>query len=198
MVVVMDCRNAVMRWTLQERQSSQELTNGAATPLVFEVPYWMVEVNFVGLEYDRFAEVEAMFDEFDGGVEEVEIWRQNKRFPRAIPGADANSVSSIAVASEQATVNTTAGLLSVGDMISYDASGSGRYVGRVKKIISTGANQTVCEARPPFVAPAGTPNARIFEAYGRFRQVLGSAQVVEPKGSEFGSYSATFRQVEPT
>lgn len=197
MVEILNCEGLISApWSPNHRQSSQNTVSGASQPIRFGDPFWTVDLSYSLTEF-QFRGLTAQFNRLDGAIGQMEIWRMNRQRPVAIPGADASTVTAFSVTGDVVTITTNGGALGLGDMLSYDAANGRRWVGELSEITGGSGNQVVGKCLPPIVAPAGSPNAIVYQAYGLFRMVPETYKPIEPIGTGLGSLTVTMRQVEP-
>ena len=158
---------------IQHDQSVNVNRQGQAQVLKISPPVWKISLSYENLSDASYRALTAWLSRRDGAVSAFEAYRPDRKEPSG--GATSVTAFSVNVSTSELTITTNGAALTVGDMVAYDTA-SGRYFGEVTNVAGS-----VYTVYPPLTsAAAGTPNATISEAKGRFRIDVKSVRVTEP------------------
>ena len=175
-----------------ERQNGFFGLGGFSAIVDYGPPYWELELEYENLSDANFRVLTAWMRRRRGGMSYFKAFRAMSRNP--LGGA---SSATVAQQTSDTLRVTSSPVLQIGDMVAYDANGSGRFVGEVIEIVATAAGYVDVKTFPPISVPASTPNAEIVDAGGYFRVLPDTVRLSEPLGFT-RSMSFRARQLEPT
>jgi hypothetical protein len=186
-------------WIQSFRQSDATTRGGNPQVVEHGRPFWVINFRYENLiptdSYDPNRLLSAWLGRRNGQAVPFTAYRPSRRTPFNHPTANNSGLVLSGYNSTTGAITLNKGNMAEGDMVSWDAADGSMFVGEIVTIDAVSGSSTTFKTFPFAKQPAGTENAKIVGAVGRFRLIPASIRPDDRADKRHGlSFSA--RQIE--